>query len=249
MQLKDIVRTVTRPLGVEVIKYRKTPPDLLPEDVALIEFVRPYTLTTPERVYAVAQATRYLVRAKIDGAFVECGVWRGGSTMAAAKTLLDIGAADRDLYLFDTFEGMTRPTEVDRDLQGLKAVDRFERTKTGEDSSTWVAASLDEVKKNVEQTGYDQSLVHYVKGKVEDTLPDAAPEKVALLRLDTDWYESTKHELETMWPRLVAGGVLIVDDYGHWQGSRQAVDEYIEENGLVVLLNRIDKSGRLAIKP
>jgi O-methyltransferase len=249
VQLKDLVRKVTRPLGVDVIKYRKAPQDVLPEDVDLIEFVRPYTLTTPERIYAVAQATRYVVNAKIEGAFVECGVWRGGSTMAAAKTLVDIGAADRDIYLFDTFEGMTKPTEADLDVQGLKAADEFERTKTGEDSSTWVEVPLEEVKANVGKTGYDQSLVHYVKGKVEETLPDNAPDKIAFLRLDTDWYESTKHEMETLWPRLVPGGVLIVDDYGHWKGSRQAVDEYIAENGLALLLNRIDYTGRLVQKP
>lgn len=249
MQFNDLVRKVTRPMGIDVIKYRTAPQDVLPEDVALIDFVRPYTLTTPERIYAVAQATRYLVKAGIEGAFVECGVWRGGSTMAAAKTLVDIGAADRDLYLFDTFEGMTKPTEVDHDVQGLNAADEFERTKTGEDSSTWVQVPLAEVKANVAKTGYDQSLVHYVKGKVEDTLPDAAPDKIASLRLDTDWYESTKHELETLWPRLLPGGVLIVDDYGHWKGSRQAVDEYIDENGLALLLNRIDYTGRLVIKP
>jgi O-methyltransferase len=249
VQMKALVRKVTRPLGIDVIKYRTAPQDVLPEDVALIDFVRPYTLTTPERIYAVAQATRYLVKADIAGAFVECGVWRGGSTMAAAKTLVDLGAADRELYLFDTFEGMTKPTDVDLDVQGLKAAEEFERTKTGEDSSTWVQVPLAEVKANVAKTGYDSSLVHYVKGKVEDTLPDNAPDKIAFLRLDTDWYQSTKHEMETLWPRLVPGGVLIVDDYGHWKGSRQAVDEYIAEKDLAILLNRIDYTGRLAIKP
>ncbi|PZS36864.1 MAG: macrocin O-methyltransferase, partial [Pseudonocardiales bacterium] len=146
-------------------------------------------------------------------------------------------------------EGMTKPTEADLDVQGLKAADEFERTKTGEDSSTWVEVPLSEVQKNVATTGYPESLVHYVKGKVEETLPEQAPEKIAFLRLDTDWYESTKHEMETLWPRLAPGGVLIVDDYGHWKGSRQAVDEYIAENNLAILLNRIDYTGRLAIKP
>jgi O-methyltransferase len=83
---------------------------------------------------------------------------------------------------------------------------------------------------------------------VEDTLPDQAPERIALLRLDTDWYASTKHELEQLYPRLAEGGVLIVDDYGHYEGARRAVDEYFRAAGEPVLLNRIDFSGRLVIK-
>ena len=169
--------------------------------------------------------------------------------MAAAKTLVDLGAANRELYLFDTFEGMSKPTEVDQDVQGLRAADEFERTRTGEDSSTWVQVPLDEVRQNVEKTGYDPALVHYVKGKVEDTLPDAAPEKIALLRLDTDWYESTRHELEHLYPRLVPEGVLIVDDYGHWEGARRAVDEHFRHHPPAPLLHRIDYTGRIAVKP
>ena len=90
--------------------------------------------------------------------------------------------------------------------------------------------------------------VEFVQGRVENTLPAAAPPEIALLRLDTDWYESTRHELEHLYPRLVDGGVLIVDDYGYWQGARQAVDEYFGETGEAILLNRIDDTGRIAVK-
>jgi hypothetical protein len=85
-------------------------------------------------------------------------------------------------------------------------------------------------------------------GKVEDTIPADIPEKIALLRLDTDWYESTKHELIHLFPRLQKGGVLIIDDYGFWKGARKAVDEYFAENNIQILLNRIDDTGRMAIK-
>lgn len=106
---------------------------------------------------------------------------------------------------------------------------------------------------NLRRTAYDPARLHYVKGKVEDTIPSSpdgvqAPERIALLRLDTDWYESTRHEMVHLYPRLVPGGVLIIDDYGHWQGSRKAVDEYFAENGPPLLLNRIDDPGRLAVK-
>jgi len=95
---------------------------------------------------------------------------------------------------------------------------------------------------------YPQSLVHFVKGRVEDTLPAQAPQRIALLRLDTDWYESTIHELRSLWDRLSIGGILIVDDYGHWAGARRAVDEFIAGLPGPPLLSRIDYSGRLAVK-
>jgi O-methyltransferase len=104
------------------------------------------------------------------------------------------------------------------------------------------------VKKALETTGYQMEKIHFVKGMVEQTIPNSAPDKIALLRLDTDWYESTKHEMEHLFPRLSRGGVLIIDDYGHWQGARKAVDEYIKKNEIRILLNRIDYTGRIAVK-
>ncbi len=250
---KDLVRRLTRKVGYDVVQYKPSALGAGPEDQAVIDFARPYTMTTPERMFALVQATRYIARAKIEGSVVECGVWRGGSTMIAARTLLDEDDAARDLYLYDTFEGMPTPTDADRDMTGQPALERFEQNRTGADRSSWDEASLEEVQANLRRTAYDPARVHYVKGKVEDTIPgDAdgvpAPDRIALLRLDTDWYESTKHELIHLYPRLVPGGVLIIDDYGHWQGSRQAVDEYFAENGPPLLLNRIDDTGRLAVK-
>jgi hypothetical protein len=100
----------------------------------------------------------------------------------------------------------------------------------------------------VYDTGYDPAQIVFVKGKVEETLPDAAPSEIALLRLDTDWYESTCHEMIHLYPRLVHGGVLIIDDYGHWQDARRTVDEYISENKLRLGLQRIDHTTRVAIR-
>jgi hypothetical protein len=98
-------------------------------------------------------------------------------------------------------------------------------------------------------SGYDAARLRFVKGKVEDTVPAQAPARIAILRLDTDWYESTRHELEHLDPRLSPGGVLIIDDYGHWAGCRQAVDEYFASRKLHALLNRVDYTGRIAVKP
>lgn len=169
--------------------------------------------------------------------------------MAMAFALLSRGVSDRDMYLFDTFEGMSSPTDADLDYTGRLAMETFERTRTADDRADWCAASMQVVRSNLALTGYPSDRLHLVQGKVEETLPGAAPEVIALLRLDTDWYESTKHEMETLYPRLTSSGVLIIDDYGHWQGSRRAVDEYLEANDVHLLLNRIDYTGRVALKP
>jgi hypothetical protein len=105
-------------------------------------------------------------------------------------------------------------------------------------SSVWARSPLDEVRRNLLATGYPADRVRFVVGRVEDTLPDQAPESIALLRLDTDWYASTRHELVHLFPRLAVGGVLLIDDYGHWQGARQAVDEYLAQTGARLLLQR-----------
>jgi hypothetical protein len=83
---------------------------------------------------------------------------------------------------------------------------------------------------------------------VEETIPQHAPEQISVLRLDTDWYSSTKHELMHLFPRLSKNGVLIIDDYGHWAGARKAVDEYFADQTIQPLLNRIDQTGRACIK-
>jgi hypothetical protein len=97
-------------------------------------------------------------------------------------------------------------------------------------------------------TGYPADKLVFVKGRVEDTLPGSAPAAVALLRLDTDWYQSTRHELEHLYPRLAAGGVLVLDDYGSFEGARKAVDEYFAEYDIGPYLHRVDSTGRIAVK-
>jgi len=215
-------------------------------DTELCLRVSPYTMTPPERIYALARAVEYTVGRQLPGAMVECGVWRGGSMMVVALTLLRLGVTDRELYLFDTFEGMTEPSEEDVKYSGERATDILARTSR--DSNVWGVAPLEQVREAVLSVGYPEERIHFVKGAVEETLPTSAPEEIALLRLDTDWYSSTKHELLHLYPRLVHGGVLMLDDYGFWRGARQAVDEYLAENEVVLLLDRIDEEARIAIK-
>lgn len=214
---------------------------------AVHEGSAPYSMGTSERLYALYQAVRYVEQRAIPGAIVECGVWRGGSAMACALTLRQTGGLQRPLYLYDTFAGMPEPGGRDVDFRGRVAHATWRRLRTG-DANEWCLATLDEVRANLLSTGHPEERLHFVRGKVEDTIPGEAPERIALLRLDTDWYESTYHELVHLYPRLAPGGVLIVDDYGFWRGSREATDQYFKEQGVTMLLTRLDHSARMGVK-
>lgn len=249
MRFVDSARSLVRRLGFDVVRYPASlPPDLDPRAAAIIKAVRAYTMTSPERLFALVQAVRYVSAAGIPGDIVECGVWRGGSMMAAARALLECRDSVRHLHLFDTYEGMTAPSAKDVDIGGQRADALLTVQDKADPKSIWCYATLEDVQASMATTGYDMSRIHFVKGKVEETVPMDAPESIAILRLDTDWYESTRHELEHLYPRLRPGGVLIIDDYGHWAGCRQAVDEYFSMRKLPLLLNRVDYSGRIAVK-
>ncbi|MDE0863626.1 MAG: class I SAM-dependent methyltransferase [Rubripirellula sp.] len=223
------------------------PTDLNDDTVETIMQVRDCTMTSIERLNGLCEAVRYLSENKIEGDIVECGVWRGGSMMAIASMLSRFDDQDRELFLFDTFEGMSEPTEHDVSIGGVTAETLLDEEDIGDAKSVWCVSSLAEVKSNMAKMDYPTEKVHFIPGKVEDTIPANGPGKIALLRLDTDWYESTAHELEHFFSRLVDGGVLIVDDYGHWQGARKAVDEYFEKHGIGMLLQRLDYTGRIGI--
>jgi O-methyltransferase len=252
--IKSLVRSAFRRYGFDIVRYRpgnegiQFPPDVSSADRSILDQVAGYTMTSVERQIALIQAVRHLVRYGIKGAVVECGVWRGGSSMAIALTLAQEGDTTRDLYLFDTFEGMTPSQDVDKTVAGTLAQSLLDRDpeKTG---WIWAIAGIEEVRKNVGSTGYPQERVRYVKGPVEATIPSHAPPgPIALLRLDTDWYKSTKHELTHLFPLLRDGGFLIIDDYGHWEGAKRAVDEYFADYGRSFYLHRIDYTGRLLVK-
>ena len=220
------------------------PPDFSDEEVDVIRKVRPWTKTSPERIYALIQATRYVTDSDIPGAIVECGVWKGGSMAAVARILMQVNDVSRDLYLFDTFEGMPEPGTKDFDFTGHHA----SRVLRKSPEMLCADAPMEDVKCVMQETGYPKGRIHLVQGRVEETIPGYAPDSIALLRLDTDWYESTRHELVHLFPRLSHRGVIIIDDYGHWEGCRRACDDYFEQNGVQVLLNRIDYTGRIALK-
>jgi O-methyltransferase len=214
---------------------------------AIYASVKEYTLTSIERVRSLIDSVEYIVRNRVPGSIVECGVWRGGSIMASARALLELGDTERDFYLYDTFTGMTHPDAIDIDLNGEMASRILEDHR--QRGAGWCVATLDEVRANFLKTGYNSGRLHFVAGPVEETLNDTVPDQIALLRLDTDWYKSTLVELEVLYPRLVPDGVLIVDDYGHWRGARAACDEFFSSLAFEPLLQRIDYTGRLVVKP
>ncbi|WP_052285892.1 class I SAM-dependent methyltransferase [Azorhizobium caulinodans] len=226
--------------------------DAHPEFAEIWTRVQPFTMTSPERGFALWTAVNTVIDGNIPGSFVECGVWRGGSSMLIALTLLARGERHRELFLFDTFEGMTAPGSQDVDLHGLHANDLMAGSQ-GPDIAELVraAAPRDAVYEAMKSTGYDMRLVRLVQGDVSETLPRVQTLRIALLRLDTDFYDSTLAELTHLYPRLAHRGILIIDDYGHWAGAKQAVEEYFAnpETGYArPMLWSIDYTGRGAVK-
>lgn len=247
------LRRGLRRVGYDVVRLPSSEPgpmvhpaDFDDHTVAVIERIAGFTLTSPERVAALVAAVRYLVRTNVPGALCECGVWRGGSMMAVALTLLEQGVNDRDLYMFDTFTHMPFPGEEDVTFDGRRAADFYDEAVAAE---VYRYLPFEEVRAALASTGYPTDRMHFVRGMVEETIPGQAPTEIALCRLDTDWYESTAHEMEHLYPRIRPGGVLLIDDYGEFMGAKKAVDEYIVARRLPVLLNRIDFTGRLVVVP
>jgi O-methyltransferase len=246
--LDPLVRTFRRVFHSFGYELTKVGGDVTDDDREIMIKVKPFTATGSERIGGLISAVKYIHHNQIEGDFVECGVWRGGSMMAAMLTLLDLGDTTRHFYLYDTYEGMTAPTSKDVLYDGTQITDLLSTSEKKTGPAQWCVASLDDVTQNIFSTGYPKDKVHFIKGRVEDTLPAVLPKKIALLRLDTDWYESTYHELIHLYPLLCPGGVLIIDDYGYWQGCRKAVDDYFAKQTFVPLLTKLDFSGRLAVK-
>jgi hypothetical protein len=237
-----------RDAGFEAARATNSCPDIAlvdPEFSQLYRSLATVTLTSPQLAYALRSGLRHLSRSGVTGDIVECGVWRGGSMALAAATLLEAGDSGRHLWLYDTFDWQW---EAEDRRDGFLAAG-VPAAGPPPESALAAGTSTAEVLNLLSRTGYPAELFHLVQGLVQDTIPAQAPERIALLRLDTDYYDSTRHELEHLYPRLVSGGVLIVDDYGKLSGATKAVDEYFGALEHPPLLQRIDVQGRMAVKP
>jgi len=231
-----------------ILSKEKNPYDMDKDFKEVYERTKQFTMTSIEQMYTLYKATEYIVDNNIQGDIVECGVWRGGSMMISALTLLKMNNINRIIYLYDTYKGMSEPSEKDiRIYDNRPALKKWKKLQ-GKDFNQWDYASLDEIKQNLYSTGYPKEKIEFIKGKVEDTIPNFIPEKISLLRLDTDFYESTYHELLHLFPKLSRYGVIIIDDYGYWKGQKEATDKYFKENNIKIFLNRIDEKGRIGLK-
>lgn len=202
-----------------------------------------YSNTNKIRMWSLIQSLKHVKKLNLDGDLVECGVYKGGNLILMDKISQSL-KLNKKIYGYDTFEGMVAPSIHDKKFYGKSGLDIFKEKK--ESKIPWMESSIDEVKTNISRY-CNLSQFRLIKGKVEDTLLDInnLPEKISILRLDTDFYESTKIELEILYPRIVKYGILIIDDYGSWTGCRKAVDEYFNNQNNLIL---IDHGCRMMIK-
>ena len=262
MTFLNKARITFRRFGLDVQRFspglglssrsREIPVELSAAETDLIEWIMKAELTmgSPQRLYATAVALKHQILTGVSvGSFVECGVWRGGHSILAAG-MFKLNGISSDVYLFDTFAGMTRPTEVD--LIAHSSAPALPLFLEHQESShnNWCYASLNEVQENFRRADLLSDKIHFIVGPVEGTLldPRNLPLTIDFLRLDTDFYESTKIELEVLYPRIVVGGLIAVDDFGHWRGSRKAVDEYFNLNGNRPILQYVDYTCRIGVK-
>jgi len=242
-RIRNFFRIIKKPFIKKEDFWKNNIPEIDEENKNLIEFIGEYSLTPLIRRWTLIKSLHYINKKKIIGDIVECGIWRGGN-LFLAKKIQDkyYKEIKRKFYGFDTFEGMPEPSTHD----GVKVNEIYQNFKNK--NEPWTKASLDDVKNFSKKLFLDIDEFNFIKGKVEDTLKDKKnlPNKISLLRLDTDLYESTKIELNILYPLLVEKGILIIDDYGDFQGCRKAVDEYFSDKN--VLMISVDKSCRVIVK-
>ena len=275
--VKDLLRPIAEPL-IRRLARTKTmtnrfrdlacrdgwrPPSLETEDYLRASFgyddeegikravsrVRPNTMVSFDRLATLWLQVLYLDRNRIPGDLVECGVWRGGAAAMMALAHLGSGSKTfRQLQLFDSWKGLPEP---DGELDGTFAVEYSGGAHNGKLKPVGkCVASLDEARYLLEtQVGYPSDLVHYHVGWFQETLPRTELGAISLLRLDGDWYESTKLCLEYLYPRVVKGGIVVLDDYGYWSGCRKATDEFLQIQSDPIMLHHIDDTGRYFLKP
>lgn len=189
-----------------------------------------YTMTGRHRLDFLQQAIETIVAENVPGDIIETGVWRGGS-MIFASALLDLSSeTERSIWCADSFEGMPVPTVAGEGFSGTE--DFSDRA--------YLTVSVDQVKNNFRRFNVLSDRIKFLKGWFSETLPTAPIEKIAILRLDGDLYESTMDALKPLYPKVSRGGYVIVDDYGCWEGCKKAIDEYRAEHAITSPLVQID---------
>ena len=253
--LKPILKKIINKLGYNISHSHYSKPsnqNIVPEandrEQSIMSTALKYSMGTKPRMWSLIQSIKHIKNHDIDGDIVECGVWKGGNIICASL-MCDLLKMDRTLWAYDTYEGMSEPEDIDICLVNQTSAKPQYEANQKENINTWCYSSFEEVRQNFKKELTNIEHIKMIKGSVEETLDDDnnIPQSISILRLDTDWYQSTKKELDVLYPKLKSGGVLIIDDYGHWKGSRQAVDEYFQNK--TIWLHRVDYACRLHIKP
>ena len=198
-------------------------------------------MTSVERISCLYDCLEQVRINNIPGDYVECGVWKAGNILGIARYLEYYNQLNSQLWLYDTFEGMTAPEEIDVTYDGESAMDTYKQ------ESINCHSPIEETQYTLSHTNYPVDKFRFVIGDICQTLlvSENIPDSISILRLDTDWYASTKIELEVLWDKVMPGGFMIIDDYGHWQGCRKAVDEFFPDQ---TVLKYIDHTCRLIKK-
>lgn len=272
MYLKKYIRPLINATGFDLVRYRSPIEanlkidehlgyELETEASACIQIVKNNTMLSKRKLVTLYQQVVYCEKNNVQGDFVECGVWKGGAVGLMALANLNTAAhRKRHLHLFDAFQEICEP---DVDFDGERAVrEVMEMTgRIGHDqgrlqSLTGVydklggPGTLDENKNLLENIiSYPTEFIHYHKGWFQNTIPTDHQdiEKIAILRLDGDWYASTKVCLDYLFDKVVKGGVVIVDDYGTYDGCKRAVDEFLAARSLTFFFHSIDSDARYII--
>ena len=216
-----------------------------------LEICSNYSMTGYENMFALIKSIDFINKNNIKGDFVECGVWKGGNLILFQK-MIEKFKLKKKIYAFDTFEGMTAPQKVDQTFLGESSIAIFKKLKRKKidpkKNTVMAECSIEDVKNNFRKNTNNNKNLICIKGPVEKTLQikKNLPKKISILRLDTDWYQSTKIELIKLFPLVEKKGIIIIDDYGYWKGARKAVDEYFKNKNLTMF--KIDFTGRLIIK-
>ncbi len=242
-KLKRTINRIFSMFDLVISKKKPSIVEISEEEENNINISKKYSMTTEIRMWALLNSLKKVHYEKIDGDIVECGVWKGGNIILIKK-FIEKNNLKKKIYCYDTFEGMTPTSFIDNEISSGRNASEIVKN-----NNTYLCkSSLEETKDNVRKNVKDFNNINFIQGKVEDTLIDEKnlPEKISICRLDTDYYSSTKIELEILYPRIVQGGILIVDDYGHWSGSKKAVDEYFKDN--FAMKHYVDYACRLIIK-
>ena len=220
------------------------------DEIKKINKILKLTMVSQENLAFLVSVIKYLKKNQIKGDYAETGIWKGGISILSYQMFLEKNKKRKRFYLYDTFEGMVKPGKFDKKLNRdlSQVMDKWKKTlKTKEG---WNFSSLDEVKKNIIKICGKRSLKDFclIKGKVENSLKNKKnlPKKICLLRLDTDFYNSTKAELDYLFNRVSKGGVIIFDDYSNWLGAKKAIDNFFKNKKY--LLCKIDNNSRFIIK-